>query len=220
MRTKYSMVNYKIEIKTKTGSRQTLNLLTVGGDRFIAELRLSCGPMLECRRMGRPLPGVPPGEDAQDGAILILGVISVLSESRRLGNAFPTRRKLLSGDEGDPPNHQPPMTPDPVEFLRAMSSALDVLRWSMRKLGMLKGGTCMLSEENWWRNGRCGGEGIERLSSFSLLRCCRSMWSSISCSTCRGTALIGNKVLIGRHANDLWSDNRQQAMQNTCLCTT
>lgn len=94
----------------------------------MAELRLSCGPMLECRRMGRPLPGVPPGDEAQEGAIRILGVMRVLSDRRRLGNALPTRKKLLSGEEGDPPNHQPPITPEPVEFLRAMSSALDVLR--------------------------------------------------------------------------------------------
>lgn len=55
-----------------------------------------------------------PGDEAHDGAILIFGVINVLSESRRLGNAFITRKKLLSGDEG-PPNHHPP---NPVEPLR------------------------------------------------------------------------------------------------------
>lgn len=135
--------------------------------------------------MGSPPPGVPPGDDAQDGAIRIFGVISVLSDSRRFGNALPTRRKLLSGDDGDPPNHQPPITPDPVEFLRAISSALDVFRWSILKLGMLNGGTCMLSDENWCLSGRWrSGDGIDRLSSFSLFRCCRSMWSSISCKTC------------------------------------
>lgn len=79
----------------------TAVLLTVGGDRLMAEPRRSCGPMLECRRMGRPPPGVPPGDEAHDGAMRILGVISVLSESRRLGKAFTTRRKLLSGDMGD-----------------------------------------------------------------------------------------------------------------------
>lgn len=66
--------------------------------------------------MGRPLPGVPPGEEAHDGAMRILGVISVLSDSRRLGNTLPTRRKLLSGDEGEQPNHQPPSMPEPVEW--------------------------------------------------------------------------------------------------------
>lgn len=72
--------------------------------------------MLEWRRVGRPLPGVPPGEEAHDGAMRILGVISVLSDSRRLGNTLPTRRKLLSGDEGEQPNHQPPSMPEPVEW--------------------------------------------------------------------------------------------------------
>lgn len=69
--------------------------------------------MLECRRVGKPLPGVPPGEEAHDGAMRIFGVINVLSDKRRLGNAFATRRKLLSGDEGEQPNHQPPNMPDP-----------------------------------------------------------------------------------------------------------
>lgn len=74
----------------------------------------------------------------------------------------------------------------PVEFFRAMSSALDVFRWSIRRLGMLKGGTCILSDENWCRSGRWrSGDGIDKLSSFSLFRCCRSMWSSISCRTYR-----------------------------------
>lgn len=74
-------------------------VLTVGGDRFMADPRRSCGPMLECRRMGRPPPGVPPGEEAHDGAMRIFGVISVLSDSRRFGNAVATRRKLpRSGD--------------------------------------------------------------------------------------------------------------------------
>jgi hypothetical protein len=37
--------------------------------------------------------GSLPGDDAQDGAIRIFGVISVLSDKRRLGNAaFATRR--------------------------------------------------------------------------------------------------------------------------------
>lgn len=42
-----------------------------------------------------------PGDEAHDGAIRIFGVISVLSDNRRFGNALTTRRKLLSGDEGD-----------------------------------------------------------------------------------------------------------------------
>ncbi len=87
--------------------------LTVGGDRLIVEPRRSCGPILECRRIGKPLPGVPPGDDAHDGAMRIFGVINVLSDSRRLGNAFATRRKLRSGDDGEPPNHHPPSTPEP-----------------------------------------------------------------------------------------------------------
>lgn len=61
--------------------------------------------------MGNPPPGVPPGDDAHDGAIRIFGVIRVLSDNRRFGNALTTRRKLLSGDEGDAPNHQPPNIP-------------------------------------------------------------------------------------------------------------
>lgn len=73
---------------------------------------------------------------------------------------------------------------EPVEFFRAISSALDVLRWSIRKLGILNGGTCMLSDENWWRSGRCrSGDGNDKLSNFSLLRCWRSMQSSISWRT-------------------------------------
>lgn len=80
----------------------------------MADPRRSCGPMLLCRRIGRPLPGVPPGDDAHDGAIRIFGVIRVLSDKRRFGNAFATRRKLLSGDDGELPNHQPPRTPEPV----------------------------------------------------------------------------------------------------------
>lgn len=96
--------------------------LTVGGDKFMAEALRSCGPMLEWRRIGNPPPGVPPswktesfiskenrqiknspkmenfrrclpGDDAQEGAILIFGVISVLSDKRRLGKAaLATRR--------------------------------------------------------------------------------------------------------------------------------
>lgn len=69
--------------------------------------------MLECRRVGKPLPGVPPGDDAHDGAMRIFGVIKVLSDKRRFGKAFETRKKLLSGDEGEQPNHQPPSMPEP-----------------------------------------------------------------------------------------------------------
>lgn len=93
-----------------------LSFITVGGDRLTVEPLLSCGPMLECRRIGNPPPGVPPGEEAQDGAMRIFGVISVLSDSRRLGKAFTTRKKLLSGDEGDAPNHQPPNIPPRWDF--------------------------------------------------------------------------------------------------------
>lgn len=84
----------------------------------MVEPRRSWGPMLECRRVGRPLPGVPPGEEAQEGAMRIFGVISVLSESRRLGNTLPTRRKLLSGDDGEQPNHQPPSMPEPGQICK------------------------------------------------------------------------------------------------------
>lgn len=77
--------------------------------------RLSWGPILECLLVGRPPPGVPPGLEAQDGAIRILGVIRVLSERRRmLGNALATRRKFESGDEGEMPYHQPPRMPESV----------------------------------------------------------------------------------------------------------
>lgn len=86
-------------------------LYTVGGDKLILDPRRSWGPVLECRRIGRPppppVPGVPPGELAQDGAIRIFGVIRVLSDSRLLVNVLATRRKLLSLAEGElnhPPN--------------------------------------------------------------------------------------------------------------------
>jgi len=83
-------------------------IYTVGGDKLILDPRRSWGPVLECRRIsGRPAPGVPPGELAQDGAIRIFGVIRVLSDSRLLVNVLATRRKLLSLAEGElnhPPN--------------------------------------------------------------------------------------------------------------------
>lgn len=73
---------------------------------------------------------------------------------------------------------------EPVEFFLAISSALDVFRWSIRRFGMLKGGTFILSDENWCLNGRWrSGDGNDKLSNFNLLRCCRSMQSSISCRT-------------------------------------
>jgi hypothetical protein len=58
-------------------------------------------------------PGVPPGDEAQEGAILILGVIRVLSERRRLGKALATRKKLLSlfVELLDPKNHCPMPVP-------------------------------------------------------------------------------------------------------------
>lgn len=67
--------------------------------------------MLECLRMGSPPPGVPPGDDAHEGAIRILGVIRVLSDSLLLGKAFTTLKKLLSGEDGEAPNHHPPSIP-------------------------------------------------------------------------------------------------------------
>lgn len=70
--------------------------------------------MLECLLMGSPPPGVPPGDDAQEGAILIFGVMRVLSDSLRFGKAFITFRKLLSGDEGEAPNHHPPNIPPEI----------------------------------------------------------------------------------------------------------
>lgn len=79
---------------------------TVGGDKLILDPRRSWGPVLECRRIGRPLPGVAPGELAQDGAIRILGAIRVLSDRRLLVNVLPTRRKLLSLAD-DEVNHPP-----------------------------------------------------------------------------------------------------------------
>lgn len=68
----------------------------MGGDRLMFDPRRSCGPILECRRTGKPPPGVPPGELAQDGATRILGVIKVLSDRRLLVKALCTFKKLLS----------------------------------------------------------------------------------------------------------------------------
>lgn len=101
----YKWINWQIVIRT------------VGGERFIAEPRRSCGPMLLWRRMGRPPLGVPPGELAHEDAIRIFGVINVLSDRRRFGNALATRKKLLSGDDGEPKN-QPPRTPEPEPTIK------------------------------------------------------------------------------------------------------
>jgi hypothetical protein len=81
---------------------------TVGGERLIFDPRRSWGQVLECRRIGSPPPGVPPGELAHEGAILILGVIKLLSESRRVMK-LPTFRKLPSplAEEVDPKNQLP-----------------------------------------------------------------------------------------------------------------
>jgi hypothetical protein len=69
--------------------------------------------MLECRRIGSPPllpPGVPPGEDAQDGAIRIFGAINVLSDKRLFGKVeWITFKKLLPSETGEPPNHQEPV---------------------------------------------------------------------------------------------------------------
>lgn len=84
-------------------------MITDGGDRLIVEWdpRRST---FECLRIGRPVPtGVPPGEEAHDGATRIFGVFNMLSDSRRFGNELTTRKKLLSEPEGEPPNHQLPV---------------------------------------------------------------------------------------------------------------
>lgn len=57
--------------------------------------RRSWGPVLECRRMGNPSPGVAPGELSHDGATRIFGVIRVLSDNRLLVKVFVTFKKLL-----------------------------------------------------------------------------------------------------------------------------
>lgn len=85
---------------------------TVGGERFMFEPLRSCGPVLECRRIGKPPPGVPPGELAHDGAMRIFGVINVLSERRRHVKVLATLRKLLSFVDEDEPNHQLPNIPE------------------------------------------------------------------------------------------------------------
>lgn len=52
---------------SKVQSLQSIPLLlTVGGDRLMLEPRRSCGPMLECRRIGSPPPGVPPKSEGEE----------------------------------------------------------------------------------------------------------------------------------------------------------
>lgn len=113
-------------------------ILTVGGDKFIVLPRRSWGPILECRRIGNPPPGVPPGLEAHEGAIRIFGgIIKALSESRRFGNALCTRRKLLSGLEGEAPNHQPPdevSTSKRNDGSRGTNNGTSVRRWALCKM--------------------------------------------------------------------------------------
>lgn len=126
-------MNWQIEIRT------------VGGDRFIAEPRRSCGPMLLCRRMGSPPLGVPPGELAHEDAMRIFGVINVLSDRRRLGNAFATRKKLLSGDEGEPKN-QPLRTPEPEQRTISVKYGNDLMRFSGSLCSLLNSFHKLLAE--------------------------------------------------------------------------
>ncbi|VEN35377.1 unnamed protein product [Callosobruchus maculatus] len=119
--------------------------LTVGGDRLTVLPRLSCGPMEECLRIGRPPPpplaGVPPGELAQEGAMRILGVISVLSLRRLLGNALATRRRFESGEEGlppPPPNHHPPSMPPTKKTLSQVQKKLKAVTVWRTVLNQLK----------------------------------------------------------------------------------
>lgn len=98
---------------------------TVGGDKLILDPRRSWGPVLECRRIGRPLPGVAPGELAQDGAIRILGVIRVLSDRRLLVNVLPTRRKLLSLAD-DEVNHPPNIAKQPSDSIKSIFETRDI----------------------------------------------------------------------------------------------
>lgn len=85
------------DIKVGAFVEHCVYIRTVGGDKLIVELRRSWGPVLECRRIGSPPPGVPPGELAQDGATRIFGAIRVLSDRRLVGaNPVVTLRKLLS----------------------------------------------------------------------------------------------------------------------------
>lgn len=92
----------------------------------------------------------------------------------------------------------------PVEFFRAMSSALDVFLWSIRRFGILNGGTFILSWENWCLKGRClSGDGIDKLSSFNLFRWCRSIWSNISCNTYGIKNITKEKRIIESHCAHL-----------------
>lgn len=57
----------------------------------------------------------------------------------------------------------------PILLFLAISSADEVLRCSIRKFGILNGGTCTLSVLYWCRRGRyLSGLGSERLSSVNL----------------------------------------------------
>lgn len=115
--------------------------------------------MLECRRMGNPSPGVAPGELSHDGATRIFGVMRVLSDNRLLVKVFVTFKKLLLSLFDDE-NHlnmviiefflamfsaETVVDIEFVLFFRAMSSAEEVLRCSIRRFGILKGATYILS---------------------------------------------------------------------------
>lgn len=117
--------------------RVYITLCTVGGDKLIFDPRRSCGQVLECRRIGRPPPGVPPGELAQDGAIRIFGVIRVLSESRLLVNVLATLRKLLSLP--DEVNHPPNIT------VTSIRTSLVAATLGVAKLSQIKSNLSFLS---------------------------------------------------------------------------
>jgi len=68
---------------------------TVGGERLtlLLEFFRSCGPMLECLRIGNGSPGL---DRAELGARRIFGAIKVLSDNRLIGNWLPcTLRKFV-----------------------------------------------------------------------------------------------------------------------------
>ena len=91
--------------------------------------------MLECLLMGKPPPGVPPGDDAQEGAMRIFGVMRVLSDSLLFGKALTTLRKLLSGDDGDPPNHHPPNIP-PTHNVRKTLNLATIASFNYLRVGI------------------------------------------------------------------------------------
>lgn len=113
---------------------------TVGGERLACDGRRSCGPMLEWRRVGRAAcepPGVPPGEEAHEGAILILGAMSVLSDSRRPGSSATTRKKF-------PPVDGPALVLAPafmlfefVELFEPKNHWLNPVFWTVKKAAFL-----------------------------------------------------------------------------------